>query len=84
MQSESLERLKKAFITGIWATLASICVGFAFKIWLAQWVEKGDLALYHTVIDIISLSLVLMTGFRSSMVVSYSQTHNDIDMSWFI
>ncbi|NRA83549.1 MAG: hypothetical protein HRU22_07220 [Gammaproteobacteria bacterium] len=80
MQSESLERLKKAFITGIWATLASICVGFAFKIWLAQWVEKGDLALYHTVIDIISLSLVLMTGFRSSMVVSYSQTHNDIDI----
>lgn len=80
MQSESLERLKKAFISGIWATLASISVGFAFKIWLAQWVEKGDLALYHTVVDIISLSLILMTGFRSSMVVSYSQTHNDRDI----
>jgi O-antigen/teichoic acid export membrane protein len=80
MQSESLERLKKAFISGIWATLASISVGFAFKIWLAQWVAKGDLALYHTVVDIISLSLILMTGFRSSMVVTYSQTHNDRDI----
>lgn len=80
MQSESLERLKKVFISGIWATLASICVGFAFKIWLAQWVDKNDLALYHTVVDIISLSLILMTGFRSSMVVSYSQTHNDRDI----
>ena len=80
MQSESLERIKKAFFAGIWATIASICVGFVFKIWLAQWVEKSDLALYHTVVDIISLSLILMTGFRSSMVVSYSQTHNDRDI----
>jgi O-antigen/teichoic acid export membrane protein len=80
MQSESLERIKKAFLSGIWATLASICVGFVFKIWLAQWVEKSELALYHTVVDIISLSLILMTGFRSSMVVSYSQTHNDRDI----
>jgi O-antigen/teichoic acid export membrane protein len=32
------------------------------------------------VVDIISLSLILMTGFRSSMVVSYSQTHNDRDI----
>jgi len=80
MNSESLERLKKVFVTGIWATLASISVGFGFKIWLAQWVLKSDLALFHSVVDVISLSLILMTGFRSSMVVSYSQTKNDRDI----
>ncbi len=80
MQSESLERLKKVFVAGIWATLASISVGFGFKIWLAQWVAKSDLALYHSVVDVISLSLILMTGFRSSMIVSYSQTNNDRDI----
>ncbi|MCW8328716.1 hypothetical protein MD588_07830 [Photobacterium sp. SDRW27] len=79
-QNDALPRLKKAFITGIWATLASISVGFLFKIWLAQWVPKGDLALFNSVVDIISLSLILMTGFRSSMVVSYSQTQNDNDI----
>ncbi|MGF1732586.1 lipopolysaccharide biosynthesis protein [Photobacterium kasasachensis] len=79
-QEDALSRLKKAFITGIWATLASISVSFLFKIWLAQWVPKGDLALYNSVVDIISLSLILMTGFRSSMVVSYSQTQNDRDI----
>ncbi|NBI55091.1 lipopolysaccharide biosynthesis protein [Photobacterium alginatilyticum] len=79
-QEDALSRLKKAFITGIWATLASISVGFLFKIWLAQWVPKGDLALFNSVVDIISLSLILMTGFRSSMVVSYSQTQNDRDI----
>lgn len=55
-------------------------IGFSFKVWLASWVPKADLAIYHTVIDIISLSLILMTGFRSSMVVSYSQTRNDRDI----
>jgi len=81
MQTTSIERVKRAFIAGIWATLVSITIGFGFKIWLAQWVAKEDLALYHTVVDIISLSLILMTGFRSSMVVSYSQTQNDRDIT---
>ncbi|GIU18176.1 membrane protein [Shewanella colwelliana] len=76
-----IERVKSAFVAGIWATLVSISIGFGFKIWLAQWVVKSDLALYHTVVDIISMSLILMTGFRSSMVVSYSQTQNDKDIT---
>ncbi|MFB0722398.1 hypothetical protein ACEU6F_04280 [Aeromonas salmonicida] len=80
MQYKSLERLKQAFVTGMWASLASIVIGFAFKVWLAQWVAKGDLALFNSVVDLISLSLILMTGFRSSMVVSYSQTKNDRDI----
>lgn len=77
---DSLTRLKQAFVTGMWASLISIIIGFAFKVWLAQWVAKGDLALFNSVVDLISLSLILMTGFRSSMVVSYSQTRNDRDI----
>ncbi|QFU24302.1 hypothetical protein FM038_020545 [Shewanella eurypsychrophilus] len=81
MQNTAINRVKSAFLAGIWATLISISLGFGFKIWLAQWMAKEDLALYHTIIDIISLSLILMTGFRSSMVVSYSQNQNDKDIT---
>lgn len=80
MQYASLARLKQAFITGMWASLVSIVIGFAFKVWLAQWVAKGELAQFNSVVDLISLSFILMTGFRSSMVVSYSQTKNDRDI----
>ncbi|MGR1224220.1 hypothetical protein ACUVMQ_14760 [Aeromonas veronii] len=80
MQYASLARLKQAFITGMWASLVSIVIGFAFKVWLAQWVAKVELALFNSVVDLISLSFILMTGFRSSMVVSYSQTKNDRDI----
>ncbi|MCL1059626.1 hypothetical protein L2729_16770 [Shewanella gelidimarina] len=81
MSETSFERAKRSFIAAIWATLASISLGLAFKIWLAQWVAKSDLALYHTVVDIISLSLILLSGFRSSMVVSFSQTKNAQDIT---
>ncbi|ELI6424781.1 hypothetical protein RRM51_004267, partial [Aeromonas veronii] len=56
MQYASLARLKQAFITGMWASLVSIVIGFAFKVWLAQWVAKGELALFNSVVDLISLS----------------------------
>ncbi|OEE76774.1 membrane protein [Vibrio genomosp. F6] len=80
MYSQSVTTVKKAFLAGVWVTLISITIGFTFKIWLSSWVNKVDLALFHTVVDIISLSMILMTGFRSSMVVTYSQTKNDIDI----
>ncbi|WP_025820246.1 membrane protein [Shewanella marina] len=75
-----LKRIQNAFIASLWATILSIAIGYSFKIWLAQIVDKDSLAIYNTVIDVISLSLILMTGFRSSMVVSYSQTKNDKDI----
>ncbi|QUM80536.1 hypothetical protein HWV01_09700 [Moritella sp. 5] len=80
MENTSLNRVKNAFTQGIWVTLISIAIGFSFKVWLAHWIPKDDLALFHSVVDIISLSLILMTGFRSSMVVTYSQTQNDRDI----
>lgn len=76
MSTDPIHTLKQAFVTGMGATLVSIAIGLTFKIWLASWVAKADLALFHTVVDVISLSLILMSGFRSSMVVSYSQTLN--------
>ncbi|GIU32829.1 hypothetical protein L2719_09745 [Shewanella schlegeliana] len=81
MTESSFERAKHAFTNAIWATFASMSLGLAFKIWLAQWVEKSDLALYHTVVDIVSMSLILLSGFRASMVVSFSQTKNDRDIT---
>ncbi len=80
-QTESpLSRARRAFRSGILAALLSIAIGFGFKLWLAQWVARSDLALFHSAVDVISLSLLLLTGFRSSMVVSYSQTKNDRDI----
>ncbi len=79
--STPIYRVKTAFLNSIYATIGSIVLGFGFKIWLAQWVPKTNLALYHSTVDVVTLSLILLTGFRSSMVVSYSQSKNDRDIT---
>ncbi|WOT05820.1 lipopolysaccharide biosynthesis protein [Shewanella youngdeokensis] len=81
MSESSFERAKRSFFAAIWATLASLSLGLAFKIWLAQWVAKSDLALYHSVVDIVSLSLIFLSGFRASMVVNFTQTKNAKDIT---
>jgi O-antigen/teichoic acid export membrane protein len=40
-------------------------------------IDKADLGLFFTVIDIFSLTLLLLVGFRSSMVVSFIQTKDE-------
>ena len=50
--STPIYRVKTAFLNSIYATIGSIVLGFGFKIWLAQWVPKTNLALYHSTVDI--------------------------------
>jgi len=70
--------IKKHFYSGIMVTLVSISLSFGFKVYLSHLVEKQTLALYFTVIDIFSISLLILIGFRSSMVVAYNKTGDEI------
>jgi O-antigen/teichoic acid export membrane protein len=59
------------------ATLALI-LSIGYKIWVARLVDRADLALFFTTLDIFALSLVILVGFRSSMVVTYARTQDDL------
>lgn len=65
------------FYAAIWISLFSVLLGFGIKIYLATVIEKASLALYFTAIDIFSFSLLVLIGFRSSMVVSYNKIKED-------
>ncbi|MGD9717789.1 MAG: lipopolysaccharide biosynthesis protein [Sulfurimonadaceae bacterium] len=68
--------MKKAFYNGIFVTLISIGLNFFFKIIAAHLIEKSELTLYFTAIDIFTLTLLVLVGFRSSMVVTFAQLKN--------
>jgi O-antigen/teichoic acid export membrane protein len=68
--------VKKAFYSGIGVTLLSIVFNFLFKILTAHLIEKASLTLYFTAIDIFTLTLLVLVGFRSSMVVTFAQLKN--------
>ncbi|MDD3817318.1 MAG: hypothetical protein PHI89_04445 [Thiovulaceae bacterium] len=68
--------MKQAFYNGIFVTLISIALNFLFKITTAHLIEKSELTLYFTAIDIFTLTLLVLVGFRSSMVVTFAQLKN--------
>ena len=68
--------MKKFFYSGILFTLISIIINFSFKISAANLIDKSLLTLYFTAIDIFTLTLLVLVGFRSSMVVAFAQIKN--------
>jgi len=68
--------LKKAFYSGIAVALVGIILNFSFKILASHLIDKATLTLYFTAIDIFTLTLLILVGFRSSMVVAFSQLKN--------
>lgn len=69
--------MKKAFYHSIFISLFGVTLNLGFKAFLANLMPKETLALYFTSIDILTLTLLVLVGFRSSMVVSFMQTKND-------
>ena len=69
--------IQQHFYAAIWISLFSVLLGFGLKVYLATVIEKESLALYYTAIDIFSFSLLVLIGFRSSMIVSYNKIKED-------
>ncbi|MFT7003587.1 MAG: hypothetical protein ACJAWW_000937, partial [Sulfurimonas sp.] len=72
-----MQEIKKHFYHAIFISVFTVVAGFSFKIFLASIIEKDVLALYYTAIDIFSFSLLILVGFRSSMVVAYAKCKKD-------
>jgi O-antigen/teichoic acid export membrane protein len=70
--------IKKTLYQAIMISTLSIAMTFGFKIYLSHIVSKETLALFYTTIDVFSLVLLILVGFRSSMVVAYAKTSDDI------
>ena len=72
-----MQEIKKHFYQAILISVFTVVAGFAFKIYLANIIQKETLTLYYTAIDIFSFSLLILIGFRSSMVVAYAKSKKD-------
>lgn len=75
--AEPSKTIQQHFYTAIGVALFSVMLGFGLKIYLATIIDKAPLAIYYTAIDIFSFSLLILIGFRSSMVVTYNKLKQD-------
>lgn len=72
-----MQEIKKHFYQAVVITIFSVVTGFSVKIFLANTIDKNILTLYYTAIDIFSFSLLILVGFRSSMIVAYAKSKKD-------
>lgn len=72
-----MQEIQRHFYKAILTAFFGVSLGFALKLYLAHLIDKTSLALYYTAIDIFSFSLLILIGFRSSMVVAYAKTQDD-------
>ena len=72
-----MQEIKRHFYHAIMIAVFSVAAGFGFKVFLANTIQKDVLTLYYTAIDIFSFSLLILIGFRSSMVVAYAKSKKD-------
>lgn len=73
-----MEAAKKAFLASMPLAVLALVLSMGYKIWIARLIDRADLALFFTTLDIFALSLVVLVGFRSSMVVAYARTQDDL------
>lgn len=66
-----------AVLTNSLLSAFAIALNLWLKSYLAGIVDKEELALFYTAIDLTSLFLLFFMGTRSAMVVSYSKTKDD-------
>lgn len=65
------------FFVNIAFSFVAIAINFWFKSYLAQSFQKIELGIYYTLIDIISMFMIVFVGARASMVVEFAKTKND-------
>ena len=61
-------------------TSIAIIINFIFKATAAKLIAKEELGLFFTTIDIFSFTLLILVGFRSSMVVCFAKTKDDVNI----
>ncbi len=80
--SSLIDRLKMKTIIAksLIFTSIGIIINFIFKSAAAKLIPKEELGLFFTTIDIFSFTLLILVGFRSSMVVCFAKTKDDVNI----
>jgi len=72
--------MKAIIAKSLMFTSIGILINFIFKAAAAKLIDKQELGLFFTTIDIFSFTLLILVGFRSSMVVSFAKTKDDVNI----
>lgn len=63
--------MKKLFLSASYITILVMVINFFFKIYLSYEVDKKDLGLFYTFMDVVGIILMIFSGFKDSLIKAY-------------
>lgn len=76
--------MKKLLLSASTVTVFVMVVNFIFKIYLSHHIDKENLAVFYTFMDVVGIVLMLFSGFRDSLVKAFDDGVFGKVFSWYL
>ena len=76
--------MKKLLLSASSVTVLVMVINFGFKIYLSHRMDKETLAVFYTFMDVVSIVLMLFSGFKDSLVKAYDDGVIEKVFNWYL
>jgi O-antigen/teichoic acid export membrane protein len=76
--------MKKLLISASSLTIVVMAINFLFKIYLSYHIQKDELGIFYTFLDVVSVGVLGFAGFRDSLVKAYDDEDFQKVFYWYV
>jgi len=76
--------MKKLLLSASSVTVLVMVINFGFKVYLSRQIDKESLAIFYTFMDVVSVVLMLFSGFKDSLVKAYDDGVIEKVFNWYL
>jgi len=75
--------MKKTLFSASFLTIVVMAINFVFKVYLSYKIEKDELGVFYTFMDLISIGIMVFSGFKDSLVVAFDKMDYEKVLFWY-
>jgi len=75
--------MKKTLLSASFITIIVMVINFIFKVYLSYEIEKDELGIFYTFMDLISIGIMVFSGFKDSLVVAFDRKDYEKVLFWY-
>jgi len=76
--------MKKLLLSASFITIVVMGINFLFKIYLSYHIDKENLGMFYTFMDLISIGIMLFSGYKDSLIKAYDENGFEQVVYWYI
>ena len=76
--------MKNLLLSASFITIVVMGINFLFKIYLSYHIDKENLGMFYTFMDLISIGIMLFSGYKDSLIKAYDENGFEQVVYWYI